>query len=150
MREKENFEQSKVKREDERLEELKDKVKMSVKHLNDPIPVDYGTFARVAKLSGGYDWMTKKNRTVNSTVKCFGLGPRFELDENQKWKRKVEMWNKNATDKAIDPNKDATPGPQKYSLISTWSVKKHEDKGPKKKDFFNMVSTGPPKSMYYH
>lgn len=123
---------------------------MDVNHLNNPIPADYRTFARIAKLSGGYDWMTKKNKTVNSTVKCFGLGSRFELDENQKWKRKVELWNKNATETVIDPNNDPTPGPQKYSLISTWNVKKHEDKQSKKKNYFKMVSTGPPKSMYYH
>jgi hypothetical protein len=129
---------------------LKDKIKTNINHHYEPIPTNFNTFTKIAKKNGGYDWMTKKNRVLNSTVKCFGSGARFEPDENQKWKKKVEMWNRNESEKPIDPNNDATPGPQKYSLISTWKVKKNDDKNSKKRNYFSLVSKGPPKSIYYH
>ena len=115
----------KNKREKERLLDLKEKVKTDINYFNNPIPQDYGTFSQIAKKNGGFDWMTKKNKTINSTVKCFGLGPRFEPDENEKWKRKVEYWNRNEPEKPIDLTNDPFPGPQKYSLISTWKPDKN-------------------------
>lgn len=150
IKNKENFNVSKKRREKERLADLKDKVKTDINYLNNPIPITYNTFSKIAKKNGGYNWITKKNRVTNSTVKCFGMGPRFEPDENEKWKKKVERWNRNETEKPIDAQNDATPGPQKYSLISTWKPKKFEDKGKSKKNYFNMISQGPTKSIYYH
>lgn len=150
VKNKENFNGYKHRREKERLSELKEKIKTDLNHLNNPIPQDYGTFAHVAQKNGGYNVIAKKYKAVNSVVKGFGTGPRFEPSENEKWKKKVEMWNKNETEKPLDPNVDATPGPAKYSLISTWNARKNQDRDPLKRNYFNMVSQGPPKSIYYH
>jgi hypothetical protein len=150
IKNKENFNKEKNKREKERILELKDKVKTDINYLNNPIPVNYDTFSNIAKKNGGYNSIMKKNKEMSSIVKCFGTGPRFELDENQKWKKKIEMWNKNETEKPIDPNIDATPGPAKYSLVSTWKPPKNDEKNPLKKNYFNMLSNGPYQSIYYH
>lgn len=121
---------------------------MDINHLNKPIPCSYTTFDSIAKQYRGY---SPKNRIKFGTrVKGFGSRPRFDPDENSKWKKKVEMWNRNRTENFIDPSKDATPGPQAYSMIAHWKRKKGSDKDLKRgSNMLAALSTGPKISIYY-
>ena len=149
LKDKENRGNEKNKREKDRLHDLKSKVKTDIDHKNQPIAIQYHTFDLIAKKKGGYN----KNPKTNSYFRAngFGFGPRFGLQDNEKWKNKVEKWNRNASENLIDPEKDATPGPGHYSLIEQWAKRKGAPVNLKKGSnmFFKMTSSGPSISPYY-
>lgn len=131
-------------REKERLDNLADKVKMGINHANQPIPTNFQTFDLIAKRNGGFNLKTRPKMGLKG--KFFGTGPRFEPNEREKWEAKVQRWNMGETEKPIDPNKDATPGPQAYPQISQWQSKRNEKGKP---NYFKIASKGPKISMYY-
>lgn len=142
-REKEN-----VKRENERIKEVKSKIKSKLSQYENPVHVDFHTFELMARKNGAYS----KNGKVQlaNTIKGFGTSNRFDLDENQKWKNKIEKINKQAGQIVFDPNVDAAPGPHSYNLICHWKGKKNSTKELKKgMNYLEHISTGPKISLYY-
>ena len=88
------------------------------------------------------------NKSKN--LKGFGTAGRFELDENTKWKNRVENINKKAGQTVIDPKIDISPGPHSYNLICHWKGKKTSDKNLKKgTNYLECISRGPSISLYY-
>lgn len=141
---KERVVKDKKNREKERLNELADKVKMGINHVNQPIHVGFKTFDQIAKKLGGFNIKTRPKMGLKG--KHFGTGPRFDPNQRERWERKVHRWNINETEKPIDPTKDSTPGPHAYPQISHWNQKRNEKQ---KANYFKIVSKGPKISMYY-
>lgn len=94
---------------------MKDKVKFDLNQLTQPIPQDFVTFDYLAE--------QKKKMNVKKNPMGFGVGDRFEKNEQVKWQEKLKVYNKFAQ-KPLNTKSDPQPGPQHYSLINHWPGKK--------------------------
>ena len=139
---------NKKQKEEERIDELKGKVTFDVKALPEPIPADIDTFQRTLKLNA-----KDKDKGTSNKGNGMGVGPRMPLSEKERWVKKVERYNINASE-PIDAKKDPAPAPNSYSLISYWPGKKMKKRKAKENEeklpnILSKISKGPIISVYY-
>lgn len=94
----------------------------------------------------------KEYKGVNNG-KGMGIGPRIPKNELESWLSRCDQYNKN-TQSPIDTNKDQTPGPHAYNMISHWVTKgdklsKKKDKDEPKPNYFKCASKGASFNPYY-
>lgn len=138
-------EKVKIENERERLAELSGKVSFKLDELPLPLPADYATFQRLLTLQA-------KNKGVKTSKggNGMGIGPRIPLTEKEKWELKVQRWNQHS-EKQLDPEKDAQPGPMAYSLVAQWAAKKSKKDAQAEQlpNIFKSLSKGPVINPYY-
>lgn len=143
---KEKYQKEKAELEEQRLQNLANRISFDLKQLPNPLPTDFETFEKSLICS-------KKEKEQKSQKKGlgFGIGQRIPLTDKEKWVLKVERYNINKVEK-IDPSVDNCPGPLAYSLIANWpgKISKKDKEGNKKlPNIFKVASTGPSINPYY-
>lgn len=137
------LEDDKNARRDTYVQLLKEKLLIDDKKLPQPIVQNFETFDRIK--------FRAQNQSLNAKriIKGFGGSSRFEKDEISKWKDKIEKYNL-FSDNKINALIDPTPGPQAYSLVSTWVPNKKSIKEKENTlNYFKIVSKKPSSSTYH-
>lgn len=143
FRAKSEYFKNKRDQEEEFLENVKEEQNLPKKYFIKPIPADFDTFELIREKVG---IKSEKNFKGKKNSNFMGTQPRFPLSARESWAKKVENYNKSASD-PIDPKMDPSPGPQTYSLVSHWPGKKIKkqaqgEKDERKPNFFKATTKG--------
>lgn len=134
----------------EKREDVMDKIKTDVPKYPDPLPQNVKLFDHIAK-------KYKNHRPGKEKGPHFGLAPRFEKSELEKWKKQIKIYNDSTEGEPINIKKGNKPGPGAYNILERWKGKKVKGKAARSfsaepkvgQRILKMTSKLPTRSIYH-
>lgn len=122
------------------------KTELKIEFTGMPIPADFMTFDRIRQ-------MARVGRIANGSFEKVLKMPspyseHRNLSQEERWTLKLDRYNR-YSQKPFDENKECSPSPGAYSLISYWKGKPSKPNEPQLPNLLGRISKGVRKNPYY-